>query len=313
MTALYLSIELVIMIAIGFVVWRAGFVDEKFDSSLTAFILNIALPCMIIKSFDAPFSSQELRNCVILVIVGLGILAVSFGVGQGCYKLCGGGYTGRILRFGAMFTNFSFVGMPVVEQLYGQTGLLYFVVFLVPIRMIYYSAARPLLSPPGVTFARESALQRIMGWFSPPVIAVFIGLILYISQLQLPTVVDDVITDLGKICSPMGMILCGISLGKHKLIKLMNPRNLLMPLVRNLIMPAIIIVILYFLPVDPLISKVIVIFAALPVASLTAAFTIQYDPEPEAWLESAGAVLFSIIACAVTLPLWAHVADILFV
>lgn len=313
MLALKLSVELILMIGIGFAVWRLGYVDEKFDTSLTAFILNVSLPCMIIGSFDAPFSSRELKNCLILVGVSILILAVSFAAGQGCYKLCKGGYTGRILRFGTIFTNFSFVGMPIVEQLYGKTGLLYFVVFLVPIRMVYYSAAKPLLSPPGVVFARESPWQRVMGWFSPPVVAVFIGLALYVSQLQLPEIVEDVIGSIGRICSPMGMILCGISLGKHSLSELMRAKYLLMPLIRNLVMPLITIGILLLLPIEPLLSKVIVIFAALPVASLTAAFTLQYDPEPEAHLESAGAVLFSVIACAVTMPLWAHLADTLFV
>ena len=93
----------------------------------------------------------------------------------------------------------------------------------------------------------------------------------------------------------------------------MRAKYLLMPLIRNLVMPLITIGILLLLPIEPLLSKVIVIFAALPVASLTAAFTLQYDPEPEAHLESAGAVLFSVIACAVTMPLWAHLADTLFV
>lgn len=313
MLALRLSAELLIMIGIGFAVWRLGFVDKKFDTSLTAFILNISLPCMIISSFDAPFSEQELKNCFILLGVSVIILALSFAVGQGCFKLCGGGYSGRILRFGTIFTNFSFVGMPIVEQLYGKTGLLYFVVFLVPIRMVYYSAAKPLLSPPGVVFARESLWQRVMGWFSPPVVAVFIGLLLYITGLRLPGIIDDVVESVGRICSPMGMILCGISLGKHRLRELMRVKYMLMPLVRNLLMPLLTIGVLLLLPIEPLLSKVIVIFAALPVASLTAAFTLQYDPEPEAHLESAGAVLSSVIACALTMPLWVQLSDTLFV
>lgn len=313
MTALYLSIELILMIGVGFVVWRLGLVDEKFDESLTSFIINISLPCMIIKSFDAPFSIQDLNNCLILLLISVVVLALSFGIGQICYKLCRGGYSGRIMRFGVMFTNFTFVGMPVVEQLYGQTGLLYFVVFIVPMRMVYYSAAKPLLSPPGIEFEKESVWQHIKGWLSPPVIAVFIGLALYISQIRLPVVVDDTISGIGSVCSPLGMILCGLSLGKHKLGMLMNVRYLRLPLLRNFLMPALTIALLYFLPLDPLVAKVVVIFSALPVASLLAAFTIQYDPEPGARLESAGSVLFSIIACAVTIPLWAYMADILFV
>lgn len=312
MTALYLSIELILMICIGFAVWRLGLVDEKFDTSLTSFILNISLPCMIIKSFDAPLSIKDLNNCLILVLISIVLLAVSFGIGQTCYKLCHGGYSGRILRFGAMFTNFTFVGMPVVEQLYGQTALLYFVVFIVPIRMVYYSAAKPLLSPPGVEFEKESVWQHIKGWLSPPVLAVFIGLALYISQLKLPMVIDDTISGVGSVCAPLGMILCGISLGRHKLRELMNVRYIRLPLLRNILMPSLTIALLYFLPIDPLVAKVTVIFSALPVASLLAAFTIQYDPEPQARLESAGSVLFSIIACAVTMPLWAYLANCLF-
>lgn len=312
MTALYLSIELILMIVIGFFIWRMRLVDEKFDASLTSFILNISLPCMIIKSFDAPFSIQELENCLILILISIIILALSFGIGQICYKLCHGGYSGRILRFSAMFTNFTFVGMPVVEQLYGQTGLLYFVVFIVPMRMVYYSAAKPLLSPPGTVFEKQSVWQKIKGWLSPPVLAVFIGLGLYIWQINLPSVIDNTISSIGSICSPLGMILCGITLGKHKLRELMNIRYFRVSLLRNFFMPALTIALLYYLPLDPLVSKVVVIFSALPVAALLAAFTIQYDPKPEARLESAGSVLFSIFSCALTIPLWAYLADVLF-
>lgn len=313
MTALTISAELMLMIAVGFAVWRLKIVDENFDASLTSLILDVSLPCMIIKSFDAPYSSQELKNCLILVALSLGILAVSFGIGQACYKLCHGGYSGRILRFGAMFTNFSFIGIPVIEQLYGKTGLLYFVVFLVPIRMIYYSAAKPLLSPPGLSFEKQTVWQHVRGWISPPVVAVFIGLALYLTQFKLPAVLDDTIAGIGSICSPMGMILCGISLGKHRIKELLNIRYIRMPILRNILMPALTMGILYLLPVDPLVAKVIIIFSALPVASLLAAFTIQYDPEPEARLESAGSVLFSIIAFAVTMPLWANLAEKLFI
>ena len=57
---------------------------------------------------------------------------------------------GRNSALTGLYTNFTFVGIPVVEALYGDTGVFYFVVFLVPYRMIYYSSVEPLLSPPGL-------------------------------------------------------------------------------------------------------------------------------------------------------------------
>ncbi len=309
MLAFQLSLQLIILIVIGVFVWRLGMVDEKFDKSLTSLLINIALPCMIIKSFSAPFSSDDLINCAILAGISIAYLALCFGVGQLIYKVFKKNYTGRMLRFGAMFTNFSFVGIPVVESLYGQTGLLYFVVFVVPIRMVYYSSARALLSPSGAENEKRSILQHIKGWLSPPVVAVFIGLALYITGFVLPAPIDKTIAGIGAITSPLGMILCGISIGKNNIKSLLKPKYLLMPLLRNLLLPALTLGIMKLLPVDPLVAKIVVIYSALPVASLLSAFTLQYSPEPQAVLEGSGSVFFSILACSVTIPMWAQLAD----
>ena len=312
MLAFQLSVQLIILIAVGFSVWRLGMVDENFDKSLTAFLLDIALPCMIIDSFIAPFSSDELKNCVLLVLISIVYMALCFGIGQLVYVVVGKNYTGRMLRFGAMFTNFSFIGIPVVQALYGQTGLLYFVMFVTPIRMVYYSSAKPLLSPQGSSLDKNSFLQQLRGWLSPPVVAVLIGLTLYITSFELPVPVGKTVSAIGAVTAPLGMILCGISLGKSKIRELAKSRYLLMPLLRNILMPAMTLTLMYFLPVDPLVAKIVVIYASLPVASLLAAFTIQYEPNPEARLESAGSVFFSVLVCSVTIPLWAQLAEYLF-
>lgn len=312
MLAFELSLQLLLLIAVGFFIWRRGMVDEKFDKSVTSLLLNVALPCLIINSFNAPYSADEMRNCIILMVISVFYLALCFGLGQLIYILFGKSYTGRMLRFGAMFTNFSFVGIPVVEALYGQTGLLYFVVFVVPIRMVYYSSAKPLLSPQGMVHEKESFFQHLKGWLSPPVVAVLIGLALYISGFQLPLPIDQTISAIGAITAPLGMIICGISIGKNKLKTLFKPKYLLMPLLRNIIMPAITLAVVYPLNIDPLVAKIVVIYAALPVASLLNAFTLEYDPHPETVLESAGSVFSSILACSITIPLWAHIANLIF-
>lgn len=312
MLAFQLSLQLIFLIVIGFFVWRLKMVDEKFDTSLTAFLLNIALPCMIINSFNAPYSSDEMRNCIILAAISIIYLALCYGIGQLAYVSSGKNFTGRMLRFGAMFTNFSFVGMPVAQALYGRTGLLYFVVFIAPIRLVYYSAAKPLLSPPGTARGQVGILEHVKRWLSPPIVAVLIGLLLYLTGFKLPTPVDKTISSIGAVTSPLGMILCGISIGKNKVRSLLKPKYLLMPLLRNMILPAVTTAIMYFLPLDPLVAKTVIIYSALPVASMLAAFTIQYNESPDARLESAGGVFYSVAACAVSIPLWAYIAEKLF-
>ena len=49
------------------------------------------------------------------------------------------------------------------------------------------------------------------------------------------------------------------------------------------------------------------------VASLIAAFTIQYDPDEEAQFEAAAAVLLTTVFAAVTIPMWAWILSLCFV
>ena len=312
MTAAALSVQLILMAAIGVFAWRAKIVSGDFDKQLTSFVMKIALPCMIVRSMSGAFSWEELKNCGRLVVIALIIWAVTFGLGHLAYRLMGGTAAARIMRFGMMYTNFSFVGIPVMEALYGDMGVFYFVVFLVPYRMIYYSSAEPLLSPAGLERREHTLAEKLKGWFSPPVVAVFVGLALYVTQWQPPAPVSEVISSLGGCASPLGMVLCGISLGKYEFRKLLRPRYLWTPLVRNLLLPALILGLTLLTGLEPELARVAVIFAALPVPSLLAAFTIQYDPAQESQFQAAAAVLLSTLLSAFTIPLWAWVLGICF-
>lgn len=307
MTAAKLSIQLILMVGIGVFACRAHIVKGDFDKQLTSFLMKLCLPCMIVKSMMGAFSWDQLKNCGRLVVLALILWAITFALGQGAYRLMGKSASGRIMRFSMMYTNFTFVGIPVMEALYGDVGVFYFVVFLVPYRMIYYSSAEPLLSPPGLVRERRTLGAKLKGWFSPPVVAVFVGLVIYLTQVQLPAPITGVISSLGACASPLGMVLCGISLGKYEFRKLLRPRYFLLPLVRNLLLPALFLGLALLFRLDAELAQVVVMFAALPVASLLAAFTIQYDPEQDSQFEAAAAVLLSTFFAAFTIPLWATV------
>lgn len=306
-----LAIQLVLMVSVGIFAYRVHIVSGDFDKQLTSFVMKIALPCMIVKSMMGAFSWEELKNCGRLVVIALIIWAVTFALGQLVYRLMGKSASGRIMRFSMMYTNFTFVGIPVMETLYGELSVFYFVVFLVPYRMIYYSSAEPLLSPPGMVRRERTWGERLKGWFSPPVAAVFVGLVLYVTQIRLPAPVAGVINSLGSCASPLGMVLCGISLGKYEFKKLLRPRYFFLPLVRNLLLPALFLGLALLAGLEKELAQVVVIFTALPVASLLAAFTIQYDPDQESQFQAAAAVLLSTLCSAVTIPLWATVVGML--
>lgn len=312
MAAARLAIQLVLTVGIGFFTVKRRIVNEQFEKQLTTLILDILLPCMLIKSMMGTFSWEQLKRCGLLLVLAVVVWAITFGLGQIVYRLMGKTASGRIMRFTMMYTNFTFVGIPVMEGLYGDLGVFYFVVFLVPYRIIYYSTSELFLAPPGAAQKARTLKENLRIWLSPPVVAVIIGLILYLTQIQLPASVMDTISSLGACASPLGMLLCGMSLGKYPIRRLLRPRYLWFPLVRNLLIPAFFFGLALLLGLEKDLAQIIIMFAALPIASLLAAFMIQYDPNQEAQFEAAAAVLLSTIFSAVTIPLWANIVAIFF-
>ena len=311
MTAAKLALELLLMIAIGYFAEKRRIVGEQFNSDLAAFITKISLPCLIVQSMQVPFSMDELRNCGYLLLLALVYLALCFAMAQIGWHFSPHDYRGRILRFGMIFTNFTFMGIPVVQTLYGDQGVFYFVVFLVPIRIMYYTSAKPMLSPPHLKQEKQTFRQKLKGLLSPPVAAVLIGLALYIAGIDIPGVLGDVVAGVASICSPMGMILCGITLGKYPFRALLRKRCFLAAIIRCLLLPGVIFCLCWAAGLEHRLMEPVVICAALPIAALSAAFTVQYDPELEAHYESAGGVLISTLLSAATIPMWAWLVSLI--
>lgn len=118
------------------------------------------------------------------------------------------------------------------------------------------------------------------------------------------------INSLGSCASPLGMVLCGISLGKYDFRALLRPKYLWTPLIRTLALPALTLGLCLLAGLEGELARVAVIFTALPTASLLAAFTIQYDPSRDSQFEAAATVLLSTLLSAFTIPLWAAVLGV---
>ena len=303
---------MIIIIGAGYVLAHFKILGDNANKVLTNLVMNLCLPCMIIKSMSGAFSIEELKNCGFLIIAAIITWGVTFALGQIVYIISGRTEYGQLLRFGMIYTNFTFVGVPVMEALYGDIGVFYFMVFLVPIRMVYYSTAEAFLAPRGFHSAKKTFLQKLKGWFSPPVVAVFIGLILYVTQLHLPTPITNVINSLGACSSPLGMLLCGVVLAGYNLKSLIKPKFIIFPIIRNILLPALFIGVCWLFKIPSVISQVLCVFATLPVASLIAAFTTKYNPHQETQFMSAACVLYSTVLSAVTIPLWSLVISHLF-
>ena len=304
MTVLQLAIKLVIFIAVGYIARKLKVMPDGFDKMLTRFVMAIPLPCMIINSFHIELDMQDLINCPLLLVLSVGSMALAFAVAQLVYIKMGRTGVARSVRFALMFTNFTFFGLPVVSELYGAHGVFYYVIFTLPIRIIFYGGAPITL---GAADKRPSGRELAKKFFCEPVVAVFIGFFLYVTRIELPAVVQSVMNSLGNMASPLGLMLCGTIIADAQWKGILKyPCVFWVSAVRLVVMPALVMGVFLLLRVDAMIVRSVIYYFAMPVASFLPTFCLRYNPdEVEGRVCGGYMVVISTVLCVVTVPLWA--------
>lgn len=310
MTTLELALKIVILIALGAAARRLKVMPDGFDKMLTRFVMAIPLPCMIINSFNVEFSSKYLESCPVILALSLASLALVFVLAQLVYIRMGRTGTARVVRFAMMFTNFTFFGLPVVNELYGARGSFYYVIFTLPIRIVFYGCAPIMLGEAGTKLNVRETLKKFL---CEPVVAVFIGFFLYVTQIKLPGVVTNVLSTLGGMASPLGLMLCGCIIADADWRGVLRfPCVIWVCALRLIVIPAVIVGIFLLLRVDREIIRSVVFCFAMPVASLLPAFSLRYNPsDADARLVGSYTVVLSTVLCVATVPLWAYITELI--
>ena len=308
MTVVELALKILIFIGIGIFARKTKIMADGFDRMLTKFMMAIPLPCMIINSFDLEFSMEQFMNCPLLIALAAGGLFISFVIGEIIYICMGRNGLGKAARFSMMFTNFTFFGLPVVNELYGARASFNYVIFTLLIRIVFYGGAPMLLGSKKEGIDIKKALKQFI---SVPVVAVFIGMFLYVTRIELPGVISSAMLTIGNMASPLGLMLCGVIIAdaSFKGIK-KYPCVFYLSALRLIGIPALMVGIMVLLNVDPDINKSLMYYFAMPVASFTPTFFLKYNPDDtEARNMSSFLVVCSTLACIITIPMWAMILE----
>lgn len=302
MTVGQIALKLILYIAIGFAGRKLRVMGDGFDKLLTKFLIAIPVPCMIIKSLDLEFDPARLIACPELLGLSALSMVICFALGQFIFRRMHSGSAGMVARFALIFTNFTFLGFAVVNELYGAEASFYYVMFTLLIRILFYGGA-PLLLGENLGFDRKQALKQLN---TPPIYALFIGLLLYITQWQLPAVVDSVVTALGNMSSPLGLMLCGVIIADASFSGIRQYSCVFWLTALRLVgMPILMLGIFMVMGVDHDIIRSLVYYFCMPVPSFLPVFLLRYNPE-DGIARSVGGymVVLSTLLCTVTIPLW---------
>ncbi|MGI6013999.1 MAG: AEC family transporter [Oscillospiraceae bacterium] len=310
MIVLNLALKLAMFVLLGIFLIRVKVLDRAFSKQLSKFVMDVCLPCLILKTLWSETFEGDIGHLFLIVGLSIVLFLIMFLIGQLFYLALGRSDLGRAVRFSALFGNFSYVGIPVVEGLFGSSGLFIYTIYTLPLRLLYYASPVYLLDPNHKKGQETNWKEKIKPFLTPTTLIMPVGLFFYFTGLQMPAFFMSTVDSLAAICSPLGMIICGMGMSTICLSDLIvNFKAHTMTLMRNFISPAIALLFVLFLPIDSQIKHVIAIGSTIPVPSLLTVFTIQYGCSDEMCKFCSTEVFISTLLSVLTLPMWAFIIE----
>ncbi len=291
---------------LGIILKKSKIVPENFHTSLNAFVINISL-----SAFSLYYISKiELNSSVIypVLVAWIGIfLAIAFFVILG--KFFGWKYSviGALIMY-ADFGNTSFVGIPVIQAMYGEEGL--------KTVMLVDQPGFVALSTVGILVAnfysgsKDSLAKHITKILKfPPFIAFVVAIILNLLSVEIPKDFDDVLMKLGATTVPLALVSVGSQMQWKKIEKEEGFHLFLGLLFKLVIYPFIILIIYKFLlHQNNDVIDICILEAAMAPMITAAIIAAAHDLEPKLCNLM---VAVGIPLSFVTLAIWHYVLQVL--
>ncbi len=286
---------LFLLMGVGFAATKFGFFTPDMTAKLTDFVLYFVAPAIVIVSFQLDFDRELLMGLGITAVLAVSAHIINIFLAK---LLIHDPDIAResVLRFGAIFSNCGFMGLPLDFALFGSSGVFYGAAYIAVFNVASWSY--------GVILMNKGRSDYRLSWkkvfINPGTVGVVIALVLFLCSIHLPQPIYETINYVGSLNTPIPMFIIGSGMVGMSLKQLFSERSIYMAvLVRLLLLPLIFIGILYILDVNPLIAGVCLVGASAPSAALTSMFAVKFERDETA---SINIVSLSTLVSIVTMP-----------
>lgn len=193
-------IQLFIMIFMGFIIVKAKLLKAEDSKILSVIVLYLIIPCVIINAFQVNYTKDTVQGLLITLaasvltqIILLIVISVS----------------GKFLHLNEVeiasiyYSNSGNLIVPIVTFILGKEWILYGCVFMSVQLVFIWTHCKKIIS-------RESSYDWRKIVLNINMISIAIGIILFLTRIHLPAIINNTLSAVGSMIGPASMIVTGM-------------------------------------------------------------------------------------------------------
>lgn len=289
-------LTLFLMMGIGFLFAKLDWFSIATSNQCTKLILYVVGPCIIITKLQIEASTQVIHT-MLMAALGMALTyIVMIPLSQLLFRKEPAD-TGVVRRFGIVYANNSFMGLPLLAGVLGEDALLFGVISMLVFFLFQWTHGVLIMG--GKLNPRSAVLN-------PGIIAILIGVFFFAVGFRLPSPVYNAMEFMGDLNTPLAMVIIGAQMARADILGVLKkPKLYLAAALKLLFVPGITCLLLLPLRLEPLSYCACVVLAACPTAGVTAMFAQMFQRDEET---AAQMVTLSTLLSIITLPIFAVLA-----
>lgn len=294
--------QLFIMIFLGFMLVKTKTLNTQDSKVISKVILFVVSPCAILTSFMIEFTPDKLFGLGLALLGAIIVHIIYIPLTELLGKIFG---FAPIEKATIIYSNSGNLIIPLVGAILGKEWVLYTSGYMIVQTILLWTHAKSL-----VCNEKQYDIKKI--FLNVNVIAIMIGILLFLSQFQLPALVVTTFDKVGSMIGPLAMIVIGMLIGEMNFKDIFSEkRTYLICLMRLIVYPLITVLVFRLTGLSTISSDANQIFlitilaASAPAAATITQFAQLYNKHPGyASIMNVMSVIFSIISMPLMVMLY---------
>ena len=190
-----------LLMAVGFLCGKLGLIDRELNRKASELLLLVVSPCLIFSSYQVEYDAALLGN----LLLAFGLSVGSFAVQLLCAHLLlpRTRRDAAVEQLSVVYPNCMFLGIPLIEALYGAEGVLYLTAYITCFNVLFWTHGVIVMD------GKCDGQQLLKKLCSPALIAIAAGLVLFLLRVRLPGWLLEPVRSISGMNTPLAMLIAG--------------------------------------------------------------------------------------------------------
>ena len=289
-----------LMIFGGYYIAKFKIIGPEFSKNIVDYLLKIAIPMMAIMALQIDSSKELFLSGSALFLLSSATYFVGLGIGVITARIFKVPYEKKSMwLYTSLITNTTFMGIPILQALYGERASFYCIVMNFSVSLFTYTVGLwIILKHSGSEKEKINIVKMLCTTLN---ISFLIGILLFVFGIHIPDTIGNAASFLASTVTPLGMIYIGMILASNTVKEMFGDiYAYLLTALRLILMP-----LFFFFLLRPLIQDkmflcaVVLAGTGMPAPSMGALFIGKYGGD----IKFASRVVFvtTLFSC-VTIP-----------